>query len=43
MYSRADLRLNGKVRFVTKSHGEIPMDGSRHLKLCGLAALGLVL
>src|ERR1700722_13490614 len=43
MYSRAVVRLNGKVRFATKSHGEIPMDGTRHLKLCSLAALGLVL
>ena len=43
MYSPAFLRLNGKVRFATKSHWEIPMDGTRHLKLCGLAALGLVL
>ena len=43
MYSRFFLRLNGKVRFATKSHGETLMDGTRHLKLCGLAALGLVL
>src|SRR5580700_11423387 len=43
MYSRAVLRLNGKVRFTTKSHGETLMDGTRHLKLCSLAALGLAL
>src|SRR6202051_4419721 len=43
MYSRFFLRLNGKVRFATKSHGETPMDGTRHLKFCGLAALGLAL
>src|SRR6202451_3712440 len=43
MYSRFFLRLNGKVRFATKSPGEPPMDGTRHLKLCGLAALGLAL
>src|SRR5580692_2861522 len=43
MYSRFFLRLNGKVRFATKSHGETLMDGTRHLKLCGLAALGLAL
>src|SRR5580698_10461630 len=43
MYSAPFLRLNGTVRFATKSHGETSMDGTRHLKLCGLAALGLTL